>query len=74
MQKPPKQEEFNIKKDGYYVDCTTGGGGHSYEIASRLSETGRLFCFDRDPEAIEAAKTQASAAKNAAARRKRKKR
>ena len=47
---------LNIKEDGYYVDCTTGGGGHSYEIASRLSPNGRLFCFDRDPEAIEAAK------------------
>ncbi|MBQ9693012.1 MAG: 16S rRNA (cytosine(1402)-N(4))-methyltransferase RsmH [Clostridia bacterium] len=47
---------LNIKEDGYYVDCTTGGGGHSYEIASRLSPGGRLFCFDRDPEAIEAAK------------------
>ena len=47
---------LNIKEDGYYVDCTTGGGGHSYEIASRLSPNGRLFCFDRDPEAIAAAK------------------
>ncbi len=45
-----------IKPDGNYVDCTTGGGGHSYEIASRLGENGHLFCFDRDPEAIEAAK------------------
>lgn len=47
---------LNIKPDGYYVDCTTGGGGHSFEIASRLGENGRLFCFDRDPEAINAAK------------------
>ena len=47
---------LNIKPDGYYVDCTTGGGGHSYEIASRLSNGGHLFCFDRDPEAIGAAK------------------
>ena len=47
---------LNIKPDGKYVDCTTGGGGHSYEIASRLSENGHLFCFDRDPDAIAAAK------------------
>ena len=47
---------LNVKADGFYVDCTTGGGGHSYEIASKLSQNGRLFCFDRDPEAIEAAK------------------
>ncbi len=49
-------DALNIKPDGYYADCTTGGGGHSFEIASRLSEKGHLFCFDRDAEAIEAAK------------------
>ena len=47
---------LNVKPDGNYVDCTTGGGGHSYEIASRLTEGGHLFCFDRDPDAIAAAK------------------
>ena len=31
---------LNIKPDGIYVDCTTGGGGHSLEIAKRLT-TGR---------------------------------
>ncbi|MBR2460010.1 MAG: 16S rRNA (cytosine(1402)-N(4))-methyltransferase RsmH [Clostridia bacterium] len=46
---------LNIRPDGVYVDCTTGGGGHSFEIASRL-DGGRLICFDRDPDAIEAAK------------------
>ncbi len=49
-------DALNIKPDGKYVDCTTGGGGHSFEIASRLNENGHLFCFDRDIEAIEAAK------------------
>ena len=52
---------LNIRPDGVYVDCTTGGGGHSYEIASRLTEGGRLICFDRDPEAIEAASKRLSA-------------
>ena len=52
----PAVDALDIKEDGIYVDCTTGGGGHSYEIASRLSNKGRLYCFDRDPEAIEAAK------------------
>ena len=42
---------LNIKKDGVYVDCTAGGGGHSAEILKRL-ENGRLFALDRDPEAI----------------------
>lgn len=48
-------EGLNIKPDGIYIDCTTGGGGHSLEIAKRLNG-GRLFCFDQDKEAIEAAK------------------
>ena len=48
-------EGLNIKADGIYVDCTTGGGGHSLEIAKRLSG-GTLICFDQDGEAIEAAK------------------
>ena len=52
---------LNIRPDGIYVDCTTGGGGHSYEIASRLTEGGRLICFDRDPEAIAAASKRLSA-------------
>lgn len=41
--------------DGIYADLTAGGGGHSLELAKRLSG-GRLICFDRDKEAIEAAR------------------
>lgn len=48
-------EGLNIKPDGIYIDCTTGGGGHSLEIAKKL-HGGKLFCFDQDKEAIEAAK------------------
>ena len=48
-------EALNIR-DGYtYVDCTTGGGGHSLEIAKRLGPNSRLICFDRDKDAIAAA-------------------
>lgn len=46
---------LNIKPGGIYIDCTTGGGGHSFEIAKRLIN-GRLICFDQDMEAIAAAK------------------
>lgn len=46
---------LNIKENGIYVDCTVGGGGHSFEIAKRLKD-GHLFCFDRDQEAIDFAK------------------
>ena len=47
-------EGLDIKPDGIYVDGTAGGGGHSFEIASRL-EGGRLIAIDRDEAAIEAA-------------------
>lgn len=47
-------ENLNIKPDGVYLDGTLGLGGHSYQIASRLS-TGRLICIDRDETAIERA-------------------
>ncbi len=49
-------DALNIR-DGYtYVDCTTGGAGHSLEIAKRLGENARLICFDRDSTAIAVAK------------------
>lgn len=50
-------EGLNINPAGIYIDCTTGGGGHSLEIAKRL-DTGKLICFDQDKEAIEAAKSR----------------
>ncbi|WP_298263614.1 16S rRNA (cytosine(1402)-N(4))-methyltransferase RsmH [uncultured Lutibacter sp.] len=42
---------LNIKPNGIYVDVTFGGGGHSKEILSRLSERGKLFAFDQDEDA-----------------------
>ena len=49
-------DALNIR-DGYtYVDATAGGGGHSLEIAKRLGPNSRLICFDRDKDAIKAAK------------------
>ena len=51
-------EGLNIKSDGIYVDGTTGGGGHSLLIAQQLSDNGRLICFDRDQEALAAAKVR----------------
>ena len=49
---------LNIKKDGIYVDCTMGGGGHSYEIIKRLSNKGRLIGFDKDIDAVKVCKTK----------------
>ena len=47
-------DNLNIRPDGIYADGTMGGGGHSLEIAKRLT-TGRLICIDQDPNAHEAA-------------------
>lgn len=46
---------LKIRPDGIYVDGTLGGGGHSLEIARRLTEGGRLIGIDQDGDAIEAA-------------------
>ena len=50
---------LNIKKDGIYVDCTLGYGGHSSEILKRLTN-GHLYAFDQDMEAIEYSKQRLS--------------
>ncbi|MCR5136360.1 MAG: 16S rRNA (cytosine(1402)-N(4))-methyltransferase RsmH [Oscillospiraceae bacterium] len=44
-------EGLKIRPDGIYVDGTLGLGGHSEEIAKRLT-TGRLIGIDRDETAI----------------------
>ncbi|MDE7302630.1 MAG: 16S rRNA (cytosine(1402)-N(4))-methyltransferase RsmH [Oscillospiraceae bacterium] len=45
---------LDIKPDGVYIDGTCGGGGHSDQIAKRLSG-GTLVGIDRDPDAVKAA-------------------
>ncbi len=47
-------EGLNVRKDGVYVDCTFGRGGHSRLILSRLGRRGRLVAIDRDPGAVRA--------------------
>ncbi len=47
-------ENLKIQADGIYVDGTLGGGGHSFEIAKRLT-SGRLIGIDQDEAAIKAA-------------------
>ena len=51
----PSIEQLQIRPNGIYVDGTLGGGGHSYHIAERLTEDGRLIGIDRDEDAICAA-------------------
>lgn len=45
-------DDLVTNPDGIYVDCTFGGGGHSREILTRLSEKGKLFAFDQDLDAL----------------------
>jgi 16S rRNA (cytosine1402-N4)-methyltransferase len=45
-------ENTIVDKDGIYIDCTTGGGGHAEYALSLLSEKGQLIAFDQDPKAI----------------------
>lgn len=44
-------EGLSVEADGCYVDVTFGGGGHSRAILERLSDNGKLFAFDQDPDA-----------------------
>ncbi len=46
---------MKIKPGGVYLDGTLGGAGHSYEIAKRLTEGGRLYGIDQDEAAIRTA-------------------
>jgi 16S rRNA (cytosine1402-N4)-methyltransferase len=41
-----------LKPDGVYVDATAGGGGHFFELASRLDSKGIAVGIDRDPDAV----------------------
>ena len=47
-------EQLDIKPDGIYVDGTLGGGGHAFEVCSRLT-TGHFYGIDQDDAAIRAA-------------------
>ena len=46
---------LNIRPDGIYVDGTLGGGGHAYEVCTRLGTKGSIIGIDQDAAAIEAA-------------------
>ena len=46
-------KSLDIKPDGFYIDCTLGDGGHSFEIFKKLSPKGLLLSIDQDIHAIE---------------------
>lgn len=52
---------MNIRADATYVDATFGRGGHAQAVLDRLGADGRLYAFDRDPEAIAVATDLAAA-------------
>ena len=52
-------QQLAIKKDGIYLDCTFGRGGHSQGILNQLGQGGRLLAFDRDFAAISSDYAQA---------------
>ncbi len=45
-------------RNGTYVDCTYGRGGHSQAIADRLNADGRLLVVDKDLAAIDHAEAR----------------
>jgi 16S rRNA (cytosine1402-N4)-methyltransferase len=45
-------EGLVTQPDGVFVDATFGGGGHSRLILDALSESGQLFGFDQDEDAM----------------------
>ena len=49
-------QALDVREDGLYLDCTFGGGGHSTAILQRLSATGHLLAFDRDPYVLHISK------------------
>ena len=51
---------LRVKPDGIYVDGTFGRGGHASAILAMLNENGRLILMDKDPQAIEWAKSSLS--------------
>lgn len=56
-------DALDIRKDGCYVDCTTGGAGHSLAIFRQLGRGGKLFCFDKDGDARKVAQERLQACK-----------
>jgi 16S rRNA (cytosine1402-N4)-methyltransferase len=53
-------ELMQVQSSGTYIDTTFGRGGHSRALLERLGAAGRLYVFDRDPQAIVCARELAA--------------
>jgi 16S rRNA (cytosine1402-N4)-methyltransferase len=53
----PAVDSLITDPNGTYVDATFGRGGHSRLILERLGPGGKLVAFDRDPQAVDAARS-----------------
>jgi 16S rRNA (cytosine1402-N4)-methyltransferase len=49
---------LNVRAGGTYVDATLGMAGHASAIVRKLGKDGQLIAFDRDPEALEIARSR----------------
>jgi 16S rRNA (cytosine1402-N4)-methyltransferase len=49
---------IRVRPGGTYVDCTLGLAGHAEGIVRQLGSAGHFIGFDRDPEALELARTR----------------
>lgn len=43
---------LDIKKNGYYIDGTLGGGGYTNAISEKIGNEGRVIAIDLDPLAV----------------------
>tara|TARA_B100000900_G_scaffold412334_1_gene433897 strand:+ start:191 stop:1087 length:897 start_codon:yes stop_codon:yes gene_type:complete len=51
---------LQVSKNGTYIDCTIGYGGHALHILEKLSSKGKLIGVDKDEEAIKFCKKSLS--------------
>ena len=47
---------LQVKRDGTYVDCTVGEGGHAEAILEKLGEEGFLLGLDKDEKSLASAR------------------
>lgn len=57
-------ELLSPKPGEHFLDCTLGGGGHARKILEKTSPSGKLFGIDRDPYALDRAKSELSSFEN----------